>query len=55
MRLDYSECNGCETKSYLEDCQCTVDFNLDTKFGGSQVMMYYGLERSVFCIVINKI
>lgn len=45
MRLDYSECNGCETKSYLEDCQCTVDFTLDTKFGGSQVMMYYGLER----------
>ena len=48
MRLDYSKCDGCENKPYNEACQCTVDFTLDTKFSGSQVMMYYGLERLAF-------
>merc|ERR1719204_244554 len=45
MRLDYSVCGECGSAPYTEQCTCTVDFTLDSKFSGSQVMMYYGLER----------
>lgn len=45
MRLDYSECGRCHNAPYDKDCTCAVEFTLDTKFSGSQLMMYYGLER----------
>jgi len=45
VRLDYSECEGCENEPYYVACECSVDFDLDTKFSGQNVMMYYGLER----------
>ena len=45
MRLDYSECDNCETVPYYEACNCTIDFDIDTKFSGRTVVMYYGLEK----------
>ncbi|KAL5267871.1 hypothetical protein ACHWQZ_G004798 [Mnemiopsis leidyi] len=47
VRLDYSNCSECSTNFniYTDDCTCSVDFTLDTKFSGNQIMMYYGLER----------
>lgn len=45
VRLDYSECEGCENTAYDAECECSVDFDLDSKYTGQSVMMYYGLER----------
>ena len=45
IKLDYSLCNGCENRPYTEQCTCEMEFNLDSKFKGRTILMYYGLER----------
>lgn len=44
-RLDYSLCNGCENRPYTEQCTCEMEFNLESKYKGRTILMYYGLER----------
>lgn len=44
-RVDYSRCGDCETKPSGEECICSIEFELSSKFTGRAFHMYYGLEK----------
>eukprot|EP00116_Pleurobrachia_bachei_P012451 sb/3472713/ len=44
-RVDYSRCGDCESKPSGEECICSIEFELSSKFTGRAFHMYYGLEK----------